>query len=481
MSLDLKPGSIVDGRYEVVSTLGRGGYATVLHARQVSTGQDVALKLLMADELYAAQIAVQRARFEREMALIGRLQHPNIVRLIDSGTLPSGDHYSVLEYVQGYDLSAWLARHGPLPVAEAAHLMTQVLDALSCAHSLGIVHRDLKPGNIMVTTSSARRNAMVLDFGIAGIVESSRDSEYQSLTLAGTVMGSPSYMSPEQVRGDAPTVQSDIYSWGLVFAECLTGRKLIEGLTPHQIMASHLLPEPNEVPRAIVSPRLRSILARCIAKSLEERFTSVQAVMAALAAWKPSDGDVDLSPTLAAGGDPTVPVNTDDPRVASLIAAFRERNEPAPGDTSLALAEPPTMSVDVVGAAPAPVSLAPVASLADSEASASLADTTDSAALVDVAEVDAALAQEEEHAPQTVAMAPVHAMAGFNAVAEVPPTHQLSRSEIDAIRADAGLEPELEGAPTVGALAPVARKRWLIWLWLGSLVGVLIWVVFMLL
>lgn len=379
MSLDLQPGSLIGGRYEVIDTIGRGGYAVVLRGRQVSTGQQVAIKVLLAHELLAAQLGVQRARFEREMSLIARLQHPNIVRLIDSGVLPTGDLFSVLEHVQGQDLATWLAGQGALPVAEVAHLMTQVLDALSCAHSHGIVHRDLKPANIMVTTGSARRNAMVLDFGIAALVEGARDASYETLTLAGTVIGSPSYMSPEQVRGEAPSVQSDLYSWGLVFIECLTGCKVMDGEGLHDIMARQVATAPVEIPPAIVDERLRSLLSRAVAKPLERRFKSAADAMRALGAWSPQESHVDLGRGLF-NADATVPVNTSDPRLASLLADFKRGRSSADRASERALLldpglsagpsgdepsdDPPTEAFDL-SEVPAEALLEPAASLED--------------------------------------------------------------------------------------------------------------------
>ena len=155
----LPAGSIFQGGYEILAELGSGSFGRVYKARQLSTGQAVAIKILRfwGDDT-RADVTNQSERFRREMRLGAGLSHPNIVRLFDSGETEGGRLYAVFEYVPGATLKEVLAREGGLGWGETAHLMTQVLDALSCAHAHGVVHRDLKPENIMVTKTGARRN-----------------------------------------------------------------------------------------------------------------------------------------------------------------------------------------------------------------------------------------------------------------------------------------------------------------------------------
>jgi serine/threonine protein kinase len=211
----VRPGTIIDGRYELMSMLGSGGFGQVYKARQLTTQQLVAVKIARRFDGPAESGAV--ARFKREMAVVAELSHPNIVRLIDSGQLPDGRLFAVLQLVRGVSLAELLKAEGPLEPHETKHLMMQVLDALCSAHDLGVIHRDLKPANIMVTSVGALRNAMVLDFGIATFTKAMRDESYQSLTPEGSVGGTPAYMAPEQLHGKEPNPQTDIYAWGLVF------------------------------------------------------------------------------------------------------------------------------------------------------------------------------------------------------------------------------------------------------------------------
>src|SRR5262245_31212609 len=218
------PGSIFEGRYEILSELGEGSFGRVYKAKQLSTAQPVAIKILRRGSGDSeASLERQIERFRRERHLCAELSHPNIVRLIDSGESDPGGLYAVFEFVPGKTLEAVLAEEGTLSLRETLHLMTQVLDALACAHRHGIVHRDLKPANIMVTATGARRNALVLDLGLGGFAEGRSSWGLPRLTRSLEFLGPPSYASPEQLWGEPPTTRSDLYSWGLVLLECLTG------------------------------------------------------------------------------------------------------------------------------------------------------------------------------------------------------------------------------------------------------------------
>jgi len=280
-----QPGEILDGRYELLSVLGSGSFGMVYKARQASTGQPVAVKLLMPERFAGStQADIEVARFEREMKLIGQLRHPNVVRLVDFGRLSYNVLFLVLEFVEGMPLSAHLEKHGPMTLKRTMRLMTHVLEALSKAHELGIVHRDLKPANIMVVSGGAREHAMVLDFGLAGVSENARSGEYRALTAATQVVGTPEYMSPEQItrRGEI-LPQSDLYAWGLVFAECLTGTRIVSGPSPVEIVIWQASKNHHvKLPPEIKGSRLRGILSRATTKSLEARYQSAGEILADL-------------------------------------------------------------------------------------------------------------------------------------------------------------------------------------------------------
>jgi TOMM system kinase/cyclase fusion protein len=263
------------GRYQAGRQLGEGGFGQVFLATQVATGQEVAIKILQLKQ--NKSIETQIARFQREMRLCAGLHHPNIVRLIDSSQ--HGDVLcTVFEYVPGETLSHSL-RKGGLDPREATHLMMQVLDALGCAHAAGIVHRDLKPQNIMITSTGVRRNAMVLDFGIGAIVEAARLEEFSRLTKTNELLGTPAYAAPEQLRGQAPSIRSDLYSWALVFLECLTGEQAIQADSLHELLARQSGPEPVQIPSWLRSHHIGRVLTRALVKQVDRRTVDASELM----------------------------------------------------------------------------------------------------------------------------------------------------------------------------------------------------------
>jgi TOMM system kinase/cyclase fusion protein len=253
-------------RYEFLGELDSGGFSTVYKARQLTTSQDVAIKVLRLPEEYSAEALEKRiARFRREMQLCAQMHHPNIVRLIDSGKIER-DLYSVFEFVPGRNLAQILQEEGHLDPIEAHYFMAQTLDALACAHAQGVVHRDLKPANIMVVSTGARRNVLVLDFGIGTLTEEHQNSAQHRLTLTNEVLGTPAYAAPEQLRNEPPSPRSDLYSWGLVFLECLTGHRIVEGATLAEVLFKQLSPDPIRLPPMLKGHPLGRLLLRALAK-----------------------------------------------------------------------------------------------------------------------------------------------------------------------------------------------------------------------
>ncbi len=244
------------GRTRFWAVLGAGGMGTVYKARDTRVDRTVAIKVS------AAQFS---GRFEREARAVAALNHPRICTLYDVGP-----NYLVMEYVEGKPL------HGPLPVDEAVRLALQLLDALDAAHRKRIVHRDLKPANILVTKSGVK----VLDFGLAKM-ESAMVAGEETVTERGAILGTLKYMSPEQVQGKEIDARSDIFSFGLVLYEMLTGRRAFEADNSASVIAAILEREPPML-EGMVAPELSWILHRCLAKDREKRWQSVPDLQAVL-------------------------------------------------------------------------------------------------------------------------------------------------------------------------------------------------------
>lgn len=274
--LPFKLGELLDGRFELLDVLGFGGYGLVYKAVQVTTGQLVAVKVLRRDKVQL-QSQLELDRFKREMQIIARICHTNIVRLIDFDELPDGTFYMVIEYIKGDPLSEVLKEEGGLRPREAFHFMRQIIDGLNAVHQQGVVYRDLKPANIMITRTGGTRNAVLLDFGVSGI--SNDDSGLENLTTDGSVRGTPSYMAPEQLRQLAVTSQTDIYAWGLVFLEALMGRKVITRASQVEVMAAQISTDPVPVPEEIASSTCGSIIQRAVEKDLSVRWSSAEEIL----------------------------------------------------------------------------------------------------------------------------------------------------------------------------------------------------------
>ncbi|MDI1480352.1 TOMM system kinase/cyclase fusion protein [Polyangium sp. y55x31] len=273
------------GRYELLEVLGEGAFSTVYKARQLTTNQAVAVKVLrIADDRGAKSLNDKRiARFHREVQICAQMHHPNIVHLLDSGRASGGIVYSVFELVPGKDLAKVLAEEGRLNPLEAQHFMLQVLDALACAHASGVVHRDLKPANLLVTTTGARRNVLVLDFGVGALVEEACRGRSR-ITVTHESLGTPAYAAPEQLRGLPLTRRSDLYAWGLIFLECLTGERAVDGATAAEVMAAQLSPEPVPIPARLADHPLGRMLRRVTQKDPAARAVTAEKLLRELEA-----------------------------------------------------------------------------------------------------------------------------------------------------------------------------------------------------
>src|SRR5580658_2606960 len=274
--LMLSPGTQL-GPYEIQSLLGAGGMGEVYRARDSRLNRIVALKIL------PSQVAVdagRRARFEQEARAASALNHPNILSVYDIGE-QDGLAYIVSELIEGESLRESL-RRGPLPVSRLLDIASQVAAALAAAHSAGIVHRDIKPENIMITRDG---RAKILDFGLAKqastVAAGADETRTVTRTSPGSVIGTAAYMSPEQIRGEAVDYRSDIFSFGLVLYECITGKQPFERATSVEVMTAILREDPAELPES-VSPALRQIVWHCLEKEPDHRFQSARDLVFAL-------------------------------------------------------------------------------------------------------------------------------------------------------------------------------------------------------
>ncbi|HET9158904.1 MAG TPA: WD40 repeat domain-containing serine/threonine protein kinase, partial [Myxococcaceae bacterium] len=270
----LTPGTRL-GPYEVVELLGAGGMGEVYRARDTRIGREVALKMVLG--ALGADAAVLE-RFEREARLAGALSHPNVVALYDVGT-HEGTSFLVTELLRGATLRERLD-HGPLSLREALEIATQLAAGLAAAHEHGIAHRDLKPENVFLTRDG---RAKLLDFGIAKAMEAAREPVSHGLmdatlgpsspgTQAGTVFGSPGYMSPEQVRGDGADVRSDFFSFGALLYELLSAKRAFPGSAAESAQAI-LHAQPPDLPADVPEP-LVQVVQRCLEKDPARRYHS---------------------------------------------------------------------------------------------------------------------------------------------------------------------------------------------------------------
>ena len=269
--------------YTVERELGGGGMSRVFVADEAALGRKVVVKVLRPD----LAEGLSSERFKREVRLAARLQHPHVVPLLASGELDGGVLYYTMPFVEGESLRARLERDGALPVADVVRILRDAASALAYAHANGIVHRDVKPENILLSHGGA----MVADFGIAKAITASiahEDAEVarrsSTLTAAGTSLGTPAYMSPEQASGDVVDHRADLYALGVVAYEMLAGRPPFEGRNAQQLLAAHATqaPEPVQRRRASVPDALGALVMRMLEKHPADRPQSAESVLATL-------------------------------------------------------------------------------------------------------------------------------------------------------------------------------------------------------
>jgi serine/threonine protein kinase len=289
------------GRYDIRAVIGVGGMGEVYRASDPKIGRDVAIKVLPAD--FSAD-RERVARFEQEVQAAGALSHPNILPIYDVDS-QDGVLYVVSELLEGEELRQRLDE-GPIPLRKVTEYAQQIVSGLSAAHEKGIVHRDLKPENLFITKDD---RVKILDFGLAKLSEpgavatGSEDATRRALTNPGVVMGTVGYMSPEQVRGHATDHRSDIFSFGVILYEMITGKRAFQHETMADTMSAILRVEPAEIAESNpnISPSLERIVRRCLEKKPERRFQSTADLGFALESLS--------TPTNSSGNDLTTTAN----------------------------------------------------------------------------------------------------------------------------------------------------------------------------
>lgn len=247
-------------RYRIIQKIDAGGMAAVFLARDQVLGRDVALKMLHPHLLNQKK---SLARFANEAEAIASLSHENIIRIFDYGENQSRP-FLVMEFIDGPTLLGVLEEYGPLPDLVCLEIARQVLSGLSCAHGSGIYHRDIKPANIMIHRDN---NVKIMDFGLAFLVNK------DSITMTGSLLGSPRYVAPEQVEGKPLTAAADIWSFGVLLYQCVTGRVPFDGETPHAIISAivNMEAESPRIHKSDVVFLLAELIEKCLVKETEKR------------------------------------------------------------------------------------------------------------------------------------------------------------------------------------------------------------------
>ncbi len=273
----------IGGRYRLVAPLGKGGMGEVWEAQHMVIGRTVAIKMLLPLSSGAAAHggadAEAASRLQREAEIIGQLEHPNIVGVIDFGHVAPGRPFIVMERLCGQPLSSVLRERGPLPWTQARDIAVQIAAGLACAHQVGIVHRDLKPSNVFVLDDARGRLAIkLIDFGLAKLTQLGPGD--RALTRSGSVFGTPAYMAPEQARGEPLDARVDLYALGAMLYEMIVGEPLWRRSTIAQMVYCHLFePAPTirvRVPE--VPEELDALVARCLCKDRAMRPADTEAV-----------------------------------------------------------------------------------------------------------------------------------------------------------------------------------------------------------
>ena len=332
----LAEGDVIAGKYRIERVLGVGGMGSVVAAANLDLGSRVALKIMLPDLADSPEFA---ARFIREARAAASITGDHVVRVFDVSKMDDGTLYMVMELLDGHDLHQVLKARGPLPINEAAGWLLEACDALAEAHAHGIVHRDLKPSNLFIVEQTGAKGTLkVLDFGISKLtgLQAINDGG-PTLTTADSMLGSPYYMSPEQIR-NAKTVdaRADLWSLGVILHKMLTGFLPFESdsMGEHLSMIAADPPAPLRLRRPDAPAELEAVVLRCLQKDASRRFQNIAQLAAALAPFAPPSSQKLLDHITALIGPaalaveaprststPHPPMNRDDPTVTNVTSS----------------------------------------------------------------------------------------------------------------------------------------------------------------
>jgi len=417
----MREGQLFARKYRVERVLGRGGMGVVIAARHLMLDELVAIKFLLPEALQSAEAV---ARFEREARAAVKIRSEHVARVTDVARLENGAPYMVMELLRGRDLAALLREQGPLSLADTADYLLQAGEAIAEAHGLGIVHRDLKPPNLFLTQRADGSSCVkVLDFGISKLTAASASSD-QVMTSTQAVMGSPLYMSPEQLMSARNVdLRTDIWALGVICFELLTGKLPFEGETLPRLCMSINLAPPQSVRsyRPDLPYEVDELLLRCLAKDPAHRFANVAAFAAALVKYAPPHAQLSAErierlarpagfPSSAADAQPSSLPSVASAELPNLTFAEFSQTSRRPSSNTLRWALGGLAMLLLVGAAAA---LAWSRSTTAPKLESATQTSRPSAAPPPVATLEAAVPAAEVPAPVTASPTP--------AVPELPP------------------------------------------------------------
>jgi serine/threonine-protein kinase len=281
-------GDVLAGKYRVDEVLGIGGMGVVVAAHHLQLDEKVAIKFLLPHALRNEEAV---ARFEREARAAVKIKSEHVARVIDVGALDNGAPYMVMEHLDGHDLNTWLHERGPLDVEQAVEFVLQACEALAEAHALGIIHRDLKPANLVcIRRRDGLLSVKVLDFGISKVTGVGASESDMGMTNTQAMMGSPMYMSPEQMRSAKDVdPRADLWSLGIILFELLSGSPPFTADSMPQLVLKVMTGSPPELreARPEVPPGLDKVILRCLEKDRDDRYANVAELASALAEFGP--------------------------------------------------------------------------------------------------------------------------------------------------------------------------------------------------